>query len=472
MDSADFEEGGHFDMTLASIEGEIQSLLHKRAFLRRKVNALKDRTRTLPLETLTAIFEYACQGPFSYTNRQRRDIAGVCFRWRQVVWASPSLWTSIYLDASQIGVRNLLDLHRQNAKAAPLSVCLSTCHGPRSPLCTLFDLLRIVLTECASTIKWLSLGPLDNTVLQFIASNCISADFPHLETLKLTFQHRFPATIEGVLFPHSSQLRSMEISEPPLGIERYLPFHSLTRLMLTKPAPAQAFYILSHCPSLITFSSKGQSSRKQTEEDLNLTLEEPVTLSHLESLTWESGQLPAYATFVGNIHLPSVHRLVWLDRLDPTTNHVRNLFFSSMSEVKSLDCRYSGALLELLSALPSLETVHIRFDSFFDYLDGITNFMLHMVWKDEAGMLPRLTKLIMTFEDKNRVVSKEKLSFHDVMIQMLTSRRPEVDEGACVPLQRFTLKFDVLAVWGMWERCLVCSLKELDRKGLDVTIMQ
>lgn len=466
MHFTDSEENEFLDSTIVRVDDEIRALLSKKAFLRRRANALRERTRLLPPEVLTAIFEHAI-----HENRHPiPGIASVCYRWRKVLWTSPTLWTSIRLASGQSGVWNLLDLHRQNAKDVSLSIQFLTHHGFKAPLSTLLELLRVVMTDCTTKTQSLQLGPLDKTVWEFVAPYATLADFPRLHSLRLNFKSSFRTAFEGTTFCRTPKLRTIELKEPLPGIEFQLPFHQLTTLVLNKPSPVHALYILAQCPNLVEFRSEDTSP--PTPESLNFALAEPVMLTKLESLFWDSGSILLGATFISEIHLPSIRQLSWLSALDPATNHVWKPLFSTMSRVQVLDCKYSAGLLDLLATLPSLERVHIKFESFFDYLWEITNFLTHLIWRERSRtLLPHLVELSITLEDKHKVVSKDKLRFHDVLVEGLESRGQARDSASC-SLQRFSLTLAVLGVWGSWQKCLVHDLKRLGQQDLDVKIVQ
>ncbi len=467
MHFTDIDENEFLDSTIARVDNEIDALLSKKAFLRRRVNALRECTRLLPPETLTTIFEYAIHE----NHHPISDIAAVCYRWHQIIRTSPTLWTSILLTSGQSGVWNLLDLHRQNAKNASLSVRFLTHHGFKAPLSILLKLLRVVLVECSAKTQSLDLAPVDKAVWEFIAPYARFADFPRLQSLKLNFRYNFHSAIEGNLFSRSPLLRTIELKEPLPGIELQLPFHRLTTLVLNKPCPMHAFYILSHCPNIIDFRS--EDSSPSSPEALNFALAEPIRLQKLKSMHWASGQLHSSATFISDIHLPSIHQLSWLSVLDPATNHVWKPLFSTMTKVKVLECNYSAGLFDLLTTLPSLERISIKLESFFDCLWEITDFLTCLIWREQSGALPHLAELSITLEDHNKVVSKEKLPFHDALIQGLESRiQPRDDSTNCAPLQSFSLTLDVLGAWGSWQKRLVSELKGLGQRGLVVTIVQ
>ncbi|XP_006462291.1 hypothetical protein AGABI2DRAFT_179115, partial [Agaricus bisporus var. bisporus H97] len=452
------------DASTARIDDEIHDLLVERAHICRYANSLRDTTRILPPETLTSIFEFLVHEK----NFPVYNLVAVCFRWRQVIWTSPTLWTTIFLNSTRHGVWDHFNLHCRNAKDAPLAIHLSTYHGFQAPLNPLLQLSAAVFTNCANRVRSITLGPIDKTVWGHVSSFAIPANFPRLKTLKLEFKNSSQTIPEGILFLHSPCLREIEITEPLPGVEFHLPFQQLTSLTLKKTSTTRALTCLTYCPNLVHFSSEGFSAVDPGAFEAKV----PITLPDLETLAWESEESPDNATFMSDIHLPSVLRLRWLGPLNPATSSIWQPFFSRMSMVKSLECTYSAGLFALLASLPSLERVHIKFDLFFSRLGAVGVIMSHMVYREGVKMLPHLTELSVALEDQSKVVSKEILPFQDVMVEALQSRRSESDGVEdCVRLRKFTLQLSVLAVWGTWERHLLASLKQLDQSDLEVVLI-
>jgi hypothetical protein len=460
------EENQFLDITSTRIDEEIQTLCVNRALLRRRANALRDKTYTLPPETLTAIFECAV-----HTNTHPiLNLAAVCFRWRRVIWASPSLWTTISLYSKQSGVWQLFDLHLENVKDASVSIHIPTSHGLGTPFNPILDLIRAAFTKCPDKTRLLDIGPIDKVVWDVIAPFSICADLPRLEAVKLNFKLGFNVGFEGGLFCRSPQLRSIEITKPLAGIAQFLPFHQITSLSLHELSPAYSLFLLSQCPNVVDFHSDDKSTCMSGDE--TFALETTVTLRNLQSLSWRSGEIPASATFITDIHLPSVHELFWHGFLDPAISPLWKSFFSTMLGVRVLDCQYSVGLLDLLACLPTLEDVRVRFNHFFDHLEEITHLISRLEWKELTGTLPYLSEFTISLGDNEKVMSKEKLPFQDALARMVTTRRDGDLGGRGATLRKLTVRLAVLVAWGTWHRRLVDSLREMGQDGLEVVIEQ
>lgn len=451
------------DAASSRIDEEIQALCTQRALLRRRVNTLRDKSFKLPPETLTAIFECAiCENVHSPLH-----LGAVCSRWRRVVWESPSLWSSIFLSPKQSGVGKLLSLHLENSKGLAVSIHLPTKHDFLTPIHPLLSLTRDVFTKCPAKTRVLNIGPIDNNIWSIVASHSVYTGFPHLETIKLTFGQDFDPVLEGRLFCRTPLLRSIEMTRPLPGIGHCLPLHKLTSLSLQKLSPPYSLYFLSQCPNLVEFHSQDPLPYVSTSE-LSFTLEASVTLHNLRSLRWE-GDIPLSATFITDIHLPSIQEVFWQGHLDTATRHSWQPFFSVMERMNTLDCSYTAGIVDLLDSIPSVENIHVRFDHLFDQLEEVAELMSHLDWEKNVGILPYLTQLSLTLEEKDRVMSKEILPFEDTLIQMVRSRS-SVDRSSACALHRLSLTIDVLVVWGTWYRHLAEEMSQLSDESFVVTV--
>ncbi|KAL9713894.1 hypothetical protein Ac2012v2_003505 [Leucoagaricus gongylophorus] len=268
--------------------------------------------------------------------------------------------------------------------------------------------------------------------------DAVYTGFPHLETIKLTFGQDFDPVLEGRLFCRTPLLRSIEMTRPLPGIGHCLPLHKLTSLSLQKLSPPYSLYFLSQCPNLVEFHSQDPLPYVSTSE-LSFTLEA--------------------ATFITDIHLPSIQEVFWQGHLDTATRHSWQPFFSVMERMNTLDCSYTAGIVDLLDSIPSVENIHVRFDHLFDQLEEVAELMSHLDWEKNVGILPYLTQLSLTLEEKDRVMSKETLPFEDTLIQMVRSRS-SVDRSSACALHRLSLTIDVLVVWGTCDVAIFDILEE------------
>ncbi|KAF7761704.1 hypothetical protein Agabi119p4_9696 [Agaricus bisporus var. burnettii] len=132
------------------LEDLIPRLQEEKASLLRRINNTQEKTRCLPFEVLSNIFQFA-RPPINFTAHKpirygtedpdsppltghfdpaeyfHHTLAAVSHRWRQVALSTPQLWTSISLRVLNTFTNfntSLLDLYFQNAHNIPISIRL------------------------------------------------------------------------------------------------------------------------------------------------------------------------------------------------------------------------------------------------------------------------------------------------------------------------------------------------------------
>ena len=107
-------------------------LAQRRLFLLRKINELSPTAR-IPLDILIEIFQIACKPVYDgyYKRKQAVTpffIGSICRLWRDVVWSTPLLWSTIFLQISRKHHDTQIQLLGDwllNARSAPLSIKLT-----------------------------------------------------------------------------------------------------------------------------------------------------------------------------------------------------------------------------------------------------------------------------------------------------------------------------------------------------------
>ncbi|KAF9442062.1 hypothetical protein P691DRAFT_765617 [Macrolepiota fuliginosa MF-IS2] len=176
------EECKFIELTITHIEDEIIALHLKKALLCRRLNASRARTKVLPPEILTKIFE-----DVGGRWKKNRRVGGVCFYWRQVLMAFPPFWTCISLNCAAETAPNLLRLHLQNTRGAPLSIELvSQGYYDDPPATDISDILSSV--DCSSRIRVLNIHTVNPHIWRcLMLCTKIGSNFPKLEELVLSF---------------------------------------------------------------------------------------------------------------------------------------------------------------------------------------------------------------------------------------------------------------------------------------------
>ena len=143
---------------MVSLEGEIESIdtmmaqfAQRRASLRRKINAMSPTAR-IPPEILAEIFQIACQ-PVDNGHRQAVTplfLGSICRLWRDIVWSTPLLWSTILLRVSrkQPGAQvQLLADWLLNARSAPLSIKLIADDENEYVVCAFQAIMRVLVAR-------------------------------------------------------------------------------------------------------------------------------------------------------------------------------------------------------------------------------------------------------------------------------------------------------------------------------------
>ncbi|KAJ3563049.1 hypothetical protein NP233_g9193 [Leucocoprinus birnbaumii] len=106
----------------------------------RELNSFRETTRVLPNEILSSILDIAIYddqeegnpelrwSSRSYTSPVLQVLGAVCFRWRNVAWATPKLWTKIEINFRNPSVQRqarLLKLYLERSGILPLTLYLT-----------------------------------------------------------------------------------------------------------------------------------------------------------------------------------------------------------------------------------------------------------------------------------------------------------------------------------------------------------
>ncbi|KAK7054818.1 hypothetical protein VNI00_003281 [Paramarasmius palmivorus] len=243
---------------LKECESEIAILLARRERHIRSIQrcqALLTPIHDLPAEILSFIFEILCE-----ENALTPDFAplpltlsAVCSRWRQIVVSSPTLWSSLEVNASSWKDESMLartvQMFMDRSRTKPLKIRLQCYHYPRERA-IVDPSLRILVTDSS---RWL--------VMDF--------------SFHTSFAPDWDITKPEDLFEEAPALRSAAcecVAEVP-----ELPFEQLTRLTVAFTGESIAGPILQRCQAL----KQLEISYVQEEDDIG----DIVIVPNVEALT-------------------------------------------------------------------------------------------------------------------------------------------------------------------------------------------
>ena len=183
--SAD-EEAIQISSRLHDFDEDIRQILAQRIPLLRRLNYIR---RVFPDEILCAIFECASRTDKNDNLLLSPLILGaVCFRWRQIVWNSPSLWRIIgtiptrrLLHPSDV---ELLRLHLQNASTHSVSLKL---HFGSLPSGGTTEELIQVFCDHSARLRWLIVSGTNSLDLWVKLTVAVrDCSFDNMESLSFT----------------------------------------------------------------------------------------------------------------------------------------------------------------------------------------------------------------------------------------------------------------------------------------------
>ncbi|KAF9443040.1 hypothetical protein P691DRAFT_788538 [Macrolepiota fuliginosa MF-IS2] len=403
--------------------------LHDLLGLLPRANALQACTGILLPEILIKIFTYACENVLTR------------FRIAEVIWSSPSFWTNIALHCNRAHAQNLLRLHLQNARSAPLFVEFYSVSSSEASAATMLDILsmhglehvRRLFIEVSSRV-WKHLHSLDWSRQE-------------LEYLTLMFdKHAYYETIPPgtSLFSHFTQLQRLNLLERFPITDPQLRIHNITKLHGYHPSFVEGYRLLSLCPNVVSFRWSGRDP-DQSQESLNPTSNPRITLPCLETLVWGGPTTSNNTDLIRYLRFPSVQDVTWLARLPQTTRDWMPFPVSIMSQLRSLECFHTNITLRMLRFLPSLEKLQVM---------GL----------DQEATGTRGTDSVSGTYDGSGGASP----LFYAMIRMLESRR----RGTNAVLEKFSFAVTGSTVTDVWRQGHQDLFSRLVRDGLYIKITQ
>ncbi|KAF9444911.1 hypothetical protein P691DRAFT_806434, partial [Macrolepiota fuliginosa MF-IS2] len=335
-------------------------LQKERAHLCHDANAKKARTRHLPPEILSLIFQYAappidfegpkyligdeklCEwsGPKKY-DRMRfvyNTLARVSMHWHDVVISTPQLWTSFAIKVSprkldiKVVLLRLLFTNSKNFHL-DLKIKFKEVHNHHSQNPKFIELLHLFVAN-ARRIRTFRLG---NPPLDF--ANQLKRRLVTMEYLRISWVPTQPRHL-GVNF----KARSLRRASLKSTSRVVLPWSTITSLHLNAvPIDICAGILLrARCPNLIEYFCRLPAY--PTHQDMDPYMPpDVVTFPHLTKFGWTClGNLWQWNEAVFDIiHLPQLRTLYWLGaKFDEEDSPFYPQFFSHLS--------------------PTLETLHLE----------------------------------------------------------------------------------------------------------------
>ncbi|KAF5351879.1 hypothetical protein D9756_007680 [Leucocoprinus leucothites] len=383
---------------LDQLDLEINSLQAKRAKLRSRLNQLRAPTSFLPPETLSLIFQHACELPDNIDGDDPHFpvvLGGVSTHWREAVWSTSSLWTALAISVkharyASANVLSLLKLYFENIGARLLSIRLfvpeeaedgdeSTVHGAGDvAIDELFDLLfqnRKIIKKLLCDYMWHRWWFTISSRLFTLFQESDATVFPNLEHIHLGITDDSPeslwisseddTSISHRLAPklvHVSLMTSLPAFPLPLG--------QLTVLILEYLPIDQCMNFLKQCPNLTDY----HCSKPREPSDLEPSLETPLVLERMECFGWSFGFSKRDYALYTKVQFPAIMRFKIEGRREEQENDsyipfselcaAQKQFWPKLTTLEDLEresnhVSHTGAR-HLLECLPSsVEELHL-----------------------------------------------------------------------------------------------------------------
>lgn len=494
---------------VAVIQEEVRrmdSLIHQlnrdRARLLQRVNNLQATTRRLPPEVLSTIFQFA-HPPIDFDTRPtpsellehrglRREawqeddfqlvLGAVSWHWRQVVWATPQMWTTLSVEVHEATCGNmvsLLELYFKNSRRLPMTVELDfraqlmlldaatpeALEGEDDSL-SLIETLQTPLLNNAAKIRNLIVTGLPPEWFTFIGKT-----FSHCQSMMLYWPPAGTKTWRPAHFRldlvELSSLHHLRLKE--LYTPAVLPWSILTILQLVGMPINVCVESLAKCPNLIEFEATSTTS--STSRDY---LHQPVVLEYLESFTWVNPKDDDNAwncAFLRHIRFSKLRILKWSDHgwERDFSEEIENGFVAFFSHLpvtlrvlELTDVWYDRRILEaIFTSVPCLlELVLIANDGLGETEDLIVN----MIGRPAAGSLGGtkittcLRKLVISGECAHPTPH--------LLVEMLEALR-----STSVMQRNFCLELTSTWRWRHSYPSILAEFKRLAESGLRLKIL-
>lgn len=458
------------------LEKLIAQLHNERATLLRRLNAIQSRTITLPVETLSSIFEHACppedfsehhgfprysEKDFMEVQEGRRFqlvVGAVSSHWRQVARSSPRLWTSITLDIGTYAEKSakLLRLFIENSKTIPFALALHFfSDNPTTPF-LVHESIHDLVIETLPRIRKLYL---------FRPPRRWHTYLPHLTRLsECSFDLSRPAIYppdEQVILPHGAPLRRLSLQEAlwRTDADFQLPWLTITSLTLSVIPPDLSVQVFLQCPNLIEFHCTLPSVRPAPSKPV--TLVSPITFQYLEILDWDSDPSPWSYALARNLHTPALRELRWFSRLDPTEGRLEAFFNRLPPTLTKLELFGTPSHINYIRDDSTIEHLSLTYCSAQEVLALFQR--LRPRWQDlrMVKVFPRLKELIIGEGDSD--LEYLPAAYSIAVQDMLVGRLDEHNNS-------FHLLFETTEV--EWLSGVKARLRELKHAGFDLRVLE
>ncbi|KIM81226.1 hypothetical protein PILCRDRAFT_821679 [Piloderma croceum F 1598] len=464
--------------TLAQIDAEIARLQAKRnstSLRLRKLKAMASPIRRIPVEVIAHIF--CCSLPDKPDLRVSRSplvLGRVCGDWRKIALSTPRLWSSLHLEfwlkRSTPFTIIAIETWFSRSHDCPLTLAV---HGTD---------LAPPLAQCLAKFseRWQHLD-LDTPASSLAYLSAIRNRLPRLQSLNLRLCLDDNDVTQVVdTFENAPQLRAVVLPHHTKHSLFQLPWHQLTKLIVSGIAIEDVLSALHCCPNLVELGvvEPALFDDDSLLEDYTFPKRPIVSLPQLQKL--DISITVQTAEFFDHLLLPALHDLSMISSLItgewPQSEFMSLLFRSScnLTRLTFHDLEIgAGELLEILEHTPLL--VELDFITYcFARDDNLMKKLIYDTNSDEEH--PCLIRKLEVLTFRNDLFND--LSF---VWDLVNSRWfPDESDSEPEPRNNFEgpscLRKVRLHVWKNkveeFENTIMPLLAEFRDEGLDIEFMK
>ncbi|KAF5362022.1 hypothetical protein D9756_002748 [Leucocoprinus leucothites] len=496
---------------LSHLDSITNDIAWKRAALLQRLDSLQSRTRALPPEILSLIFQYYVAAatcinrelvlsPFGHQSgyRQRNGpfppmfLGSISHRWREIAWSTPQLWTSLSFYASSANADSLaamLGLYLTNLSGATLALGI-TFEDRYSSLSWETDPIALILFQRENRRK---IQALLLTLIPLYWLDRMN-HLPKLRWVQLSgcmMEH--PVLLSETFLAHSPALYLLRLDG---FVAPASTWSSVTDLRLENIRVADALQHLINMPHIVRFSytigGLYAPGRLRGDEDLEAemllaTFPDTLSLPLLEHLHWPFKENASSTLFLNRVRLPRLRRLIWDQRDRPLVSDwsgaiwtfFKNLSTASLTSIHlyALPSDLESSLLELIyQGNPRIEEITLDSCSETAVLTILASLTPNLDLENTMGVvggyyLPELKEVAVdefTGNDQALYTWEHLPEYFGDIIADMVDIRMQANPGST-----FIIKLDFgITVDMTWSEDAKAKFSALQRTGREVTVLK
>ncbi|XP_006462168.1 hypothetical protein AGABI2DRAFT_119029 [Agaricus bisporus var. bisporus H97] len=451
------------------------------------LNFTQSKTRSLPSELLSIIFQYACPTPPDIFGEKRIPTMApfhlilrlVSTLWYDISQSTPQLWASIFLPklrAENVDIRaRYLKLCLDNSGNIPLTVFLGFEEESWNIGWFISPIVDAALERSAHRIQALRiLRPPGDWLEKLIPKMCQLATI-HIDNPRPNLPWSPDQRVERLLLPRSSNMNRIYIRCPCLFDLRSAPTaQSITHVEIFELPVDFVMEFLSRCPNLVAFHCRYPIAPSQVKNPHTM-LTSPFVLRHLSTFTWSTTRILDRIsewdiTLFEHIHFPALTRFNWWPGLcfyvDDTALALPIFRFpTSVTTLQFGGVGYRPVeTFYLIHFFPFTGVTQLRLlHCEYRFVDQVLSFLSRGTERSNT-LFPQLTSIMIDYRVAGVVTPRCERFYPESgkkLVQMLRSRIGLIDE--------FTLIVEIARFTQHWNDEVWEAVRQVKRDGINLT---